>query len=412
MTHSGGPNGTGTVFSMNVDGTSFALIHAFDYAAIGGQPYGSLTLSGSKLYGMTYGSGTSAGGIFSLNTNGSGFNVLRTFNGSDTDGGRPRGSLTLSGSTFYGMTYRGGSTGQGVVFRMNTDGSAFALLHSFTGSPNDGNNPNGSLTPVGSRLYGMTPEGGANSAGTIFSINSDGSGYSVLHNFTAFNVNEGSEPYGSLTLVGSKLYGMTKEGGLAGYGTIFSINLDGSGYMLIHNFTNAGYAYDDAHPLGSLTLVDSTLYGMTSGITAGNVFRINPDGSEYTQIHRFNGWPTDGAQPQYGELIASADGSTLYGMALGAGSAFAGVVFSVSISLVPPTITDFQILAGGPRISFATLAGRNYAVERKQRLSDATWTMVTGASSVSGTGQILQVSDPDPGAGTSPSRFYRVRLLP
>jgi subtilisin-like proprotein convertase family protein len=59
-------------------------------------------------------------------------------------------------------------------------------------------------------------------------------------------------------------------------------------------------------------------------------------------------------------------------------------------------------------ISFTTSAGKLYLLERTDVLVNPTWTTIT--NNVSGTGGIVQVSDP---AGPAqPNRSYRVRLLP
>jgi uncharacterized repeat protein (TIGR03803 family) len=72
----------------------------------------------------------------------------------------------------FGMTYGGGANGIGTVFQMNTDGSGFSLLHSFAGGATDGKRPFGSLVLGGSTLYGMTERGGlaGDGLGTVFSI--------------------------------------------------------------------------------------------------------------------------------------------------------------------------------------------------------------------------------------------------
>ena len=50
------------------------------------------------------------------------------------------GDLALAGSTLYGATSHGGSSyrstnrGNGVVFKINTDGSGYTVLKNFTGS--------------------------------------------------------------------------------------------------------------------------------------------------------------------------------------------------------------------------------------------------------------------------------------
>jgi uncharacterized repeat protein (TIGR03803 family) len=179
-----------------------------------------LTLSGSTLYGMTYSGGSNNDGmIFSVPVSGGTATTLLSFSG--TNGSVPAGDLTLSGSTFYGMTRTGGANGDGTIFRINTDGSGFQDLLSFSGT--NGNTPfYGSLTLSGSTLYGMTELGGILGRGNIFSINTDGSDYDDLLDFNGTN---GGGPYGSLTLSGSTLYGMTTAGGSNDAGNVFALNL-------------------------------------------------------------------------------------------------------------------------------------------------------------------------------------------
>ena len=107
----------------------------------------------------------------------------------------------------------------------------------------------------------MTLGAGTGASGTIFKINIDGTGYQVLHSFGTVP-NDGYSPYGSLTLSGSTLYGMTEAGGANGKGTIFQINADGTGYQVLYSFGSV--ASDGCYPYGSLTLSGTTLYGMTS----------------------------------------------------------------------------------------------------------------------------------------------------
>jgi len=68
------------------------------------------------------------------------------------------------------MTPGGGDSDYGVIFSIGTDGSAFTLLHEFAGGPDDGLLPRGSLTLSGSTLYGMTWRGGDSNNGVIFSM--------------------------------------------------------------------------------------------------------------------------------------------------------------------------------------------------------------------------------------------------
>ncbi len=106
---------------------------------------------------------------------------------------------------------------------MNSDGTGYTQLHIFTGGTGDGAGPNGSLTFVGSKLYGMTNGGGSTNNGTIFSMNTDGSGYALLDSLGGAPA-DGAKPYGDLTLSadGSAIYGMTSQGGINSAGVIFS----------------------------------------------------------------------------------------------------------------------------------------------------------------------------------------------
>src|SRR6266496_3550408 len=95
-------------------------------------------------------------------------------------------------------------------------------------------------------LYGTANDGEGTVAGTVFKLNSDGTGFTVLKMFT--NSVEGSLPYGGLVLSGSTLYGTTSEGGTNGSGTVFKLNTDGSGYTVLKNFTPG----DGANPWAGL----------------------------------------------------------------------------------------------------------------------------------------------------------------
>jgi uncharacterized repeat protein (TIGR03803 family) len=265
MTTAGGDWNVGLLFSINTDGIGFTPLRSFG-GQYGANPYGSLIVSDSILYGTTKDGGPdqySVGTVFKMNTGGTGYQLLHKFDFRypETDGREPYCTLMLSGSTLYGTTYNGGDNSRGTVFKVNTDGTGFTLLHEFAGGVNDGRYPRGSLTLSDTTLYGMTSYGGDNDFGTVFKMNTDGTGFQLLHEF-AGGVNDGREPYyGDLTLFGSALYGMTYRGGNSDLGTVFQVNTDGTGFTLLHEF--AGGVNDGANPCGSLTLSGSTLYGMT-----------------------------------------------------------------------------------------------------------------------------------------------------
>ncbi|HOX39357.1 MAG TPA: PEP-CTERM sorting domain-containing protein [Candidatus Brocadiia bacterium] len=326
----GGDDDAGAIFRLGTDGGGFTLLHEFDVND-GQWPQGSLTLSGSTLYGMAVSGGSGTyGTVFSIGTDGNDFTLLHEFAGGGNDGSMPYGSLTLDGSTLYGMTYMGGDSARGTIFRMGTDGSGFTLLHEFAGGGSDGAYPSADLTFSGSTLYGTTFRGGDSNLGAIFSMNTDGSGFTLLHEF-AGGAADGNGPLGNVTLDGSTLYGTTFRGGDSNLGTIFSMGADGSGFALLHEF--AGGGDDGSYPQGSLSLDGSTLYGMAGyggDSDAGALFSIDTDGTNYTIQHEFAGGPGDGAWPFYGALTQGGS-LPLYGMTYQGGASDMGVVFVATV---------------------------------------------------------------------------------
>ncbi len=324
MTAWGGSGGGGTIFKIKTDGTGFALLHSFAGAAAdGADPAGSLIAIGSTLYGMTSDGGTNdLGTIFRIKTNGTGFALLHSFAGA-AGGEWPNGSLIAIGSTLYGMTEEGGTYDYGTIFEIKTDGTGFALLHSFQGGATDGIYPFGSLKAIGSTLYGMTSEGGTDDLGTIFEIKTDGTGFALLHSFTG--ATDGYYPLESLIAKGSTLYGMAMWGGTNNLGTIFKIKTSGTGFALLHSFAGAA---DGECPMGSLIAMGSILYGMTergSTDSYGTIFKIKTNGTGFKLLHSFAAGSADGAYP-FGSL--KAIGSTLYGMTQYGGASDYGVIFS------------------------------------------------------------------------------------
>jgi uncharacterized repeat protein (TIGR03803 family) len=87
----------------------------------------------------------------------------------NSDGDDPQARLILSGNTLYGTTTGGGSSGNGTVFAVNTDGTGFTTLYSFNDG-SDGADPWAGLTLSGNTLYGTTTFDGSSGGGTVFSL--------------------------------------------------------------------------------------------------------------------------------------------------------------------------------------------------------------------------------------------------
>jgi uncharacterized repeat protein (TIGR03803 family) len=268
-TSGGGSANNGTVFSLNIDGTGFAILHDFS-AGIGTtnsegiSPKTGLVFSGDTLYGTAssggpYGQGT----IFAIKTNSAGFSVMHSFTGQD--GWNPR-YLTLSGNTLYGRTY--GSDGfYGTLFKLSTDGTGFTGLPSYGGLVVDARGP---LTVFSDKIFAGSGPGKWYS-GSIASLSTNGAGgafiYDFSRGFTTGTNSDGYLPQSGLVLSGDLLYGTTESGGWSGMGTLYTVKTNGTGFTLLHTFSGSG-----GGPSPTMILSGNTLYGST---TNGVVFRYS-----------------------------------------------------------------------------------------------------------------------------------------
>ena len=283
-----------------------------------------------------------------------GLNDLSPADHKNADGARPDAPLMqgLDGA-LYGTTPSGGPNGTGVVFKVNPDGTGFALLHSFgpldalfvNAANRDGAWPGGALVrAAGGALYGTATQGGPHGSGTVFTLKPDGTGFKVLHAFGAkgelYANGDGASPEG-LTLGGDGLlYGAALLGGRDGKGLLFRLNPDGAGFQALHVFrglisggnTNDGGALPTATPVFGH---DGALYGTTnvggkSGY--GVLYRLTADGARFTVLHHFQrkgpGFEANGVFPE-GPLTPSPDGF-LYGSTRQGGADDSGTLFRMS----------------------------------------------------------------------------------
>ncbi|HTB30619.1 MAG TPA: choice-of-anchor tandem repeat GloVer-containing protein [Bacteroidia bacterium] len=338
MTQSGGSNKSGVIFSINMNGSGYNNLHNF-LDTTGDAPCGSLTLYRNKFYGMTLlGGAYNHGTIFSIDINGSGYKVLN-----DSIIYEPAGSLIFSGNELYGMSIVGGL---GNIFSIDTDGTRAKTLFNF--SIPTGGEPLGSLILSNGKLFGMTPNWGGvfTTCGSIFSTDTNGSTFKDLFIFDGIT---GDGANGDLTLSGSKLYGLTSNGGStyvnqssAGYGCVFSIDSNGNGYKDLFNFndTNGG------DPNGSLVLLGNKLYGLTQvgGVYGdGRIFSIDTNGGGFKDLFDFNG-----ANGRWPEGTLTLSGGVFYGMTTLGGIDNDGVIFSfkdtsTGISKIPQVSSSINL---------------------------------------------------------------------
>jgi uncharacterized repeat protein (TIGR03803 family) len=310
----GGSGGSGTLFRLETNG-AFAKLH--DFASDGYWPVEPLVAgAGGALYGSALNGGAfgSNGILFRVETDGN-FTKLHDFNG--TDGSFPYAALVVGvDGALYGSTSQGGTNYGGTLFRLETNGN-FTKLHDFNGT--DGSFPYGSAMMVGpdEMLYGSTQRGGTNGNGTLFRLETNGN-FTKLHDF---NGTDGSYPYPALVAgPDDALYGMTLNGGAFGnYGTLFRFETNGS-FTKLHDFNGA----DGTRPYALVTGPNSVLYGSTgSGGTNGHgtLFRLETDGS-FTKLHDFNG--ADGDTPT---VLVVGPAGALYGSAAAGGTNGSGALF-------------------------------------------------------------------------------------
>jgi uncharacterized repeat protein (TIGR03803 family) len=312
----GGNANHGVLFKLNADGTGYSVVKHFSGTG-GSGPVGKLIQGrDGALYGVTLSGGTYNGGtVFKILTNGTGFAVVRHL--AQADGQRPQeGVMQGLDGALYGTTSEGGvNTNGGTVFRVSTSGTGFTVLKSFNiGS--EGAAPYGGLVQgTDGTLYGTTSRGGiednnVGGNGTIFKINTNGTGFAVLKRLTR---SEGTEPKGTLIrATDGALYGTAKYGGLDQRGTIFKINTNGTGFRVIFGFTND---YHGNNPVGALVQGSGgVLYGMTENAGPsgwGGMFRVLPTGMDFTTIRTFE-QGTDGAKPMGGLILQKSVPSTTY----------------------------------------------------------------------------------------------------
>jgi uncharacterized repeat protein (TIGR03803 family) len=233
-----------------------------------------------------------------------------------------------------------------VMAQTYTDVYSFTALSNSSGvyGNSDGAYPSAGLIAAGNTLYGTTRNGGTNGNGTVFAVNTDGTGFTVLHTFGALvsgTNSDGANPVAGLLQSGNNLWGTAQLGGSAGNGTVFSLSTDGLYFTNLHSFTALSAPFngtnsDGANPAAGLTLVglfylDGTAQnGGTNG--NGTVFSITTDGSSFTTLHTFSAYinytNSEGANPLGGLILSS--NAVLYGTASGGGAGSDGTVFALN----------------------------------------------------------------------------------
>jgi len=298
-TNEGGAYGFGTVFELvnSSGGYTEKVLYSFSGSAGDGvNPQASLVMDAAgNLFGTTIGyfagfhcSGSTCGTVFELVNSGGSYakKVIYTF--TESDGWNPVASLIMDSSgNLYGTTDFGGAHGVGTVFElMNSSGNyAQKVLHSFAGTPTDGEYPVASLVmDTSGNLFGTTALGGSASScdggcGTAFELVNSSGTYTeeILHGFGG--VGDGETPAAALVMDGEgNLYGTTEAGGSSQqFGTVFEINPSAAAPAVM--FSNASLNFDQivdtSGPSQAITVTNSGLGNLIFGSTGVGLFGAN-----------------------------------------------------------------------------------------------------------------------------------------
>jgi len=175
-TNNGGPSGAGVVFKLDAKGTE-TVLYAFTGGTDGGNPEAGLIRDAEgNLYGTTVDGGLTTnsgyGVVFKLDTSGT-ETVLYSFTGG-TDGANPYAGLVRDpAGNLYGTTYGGGrrfgNNGFGVVFEIGADGTE-TVLHTFKGRAGGAHPRAALIRDSKGNLYGTTVDGGTSGNGVVFKL--------------------------------------------------------------------------------------------------------------------------------------------------------------------------------------------------------------------------------------------------
>jgi uncharacterized repeat protein (TIGR03803 family) len=332
--------------SRTMNAAAYTVLHAFRDKADGYAPQ-SLVAANGQLYGLTFFGGhanaqrcrSGCGVLFSMALDGSAYKLLHRFTGG-SDGAGPFW-IFADGGNLYGVTYQGGRgtcktqwfTGCGTAFHIGLDGSGYSVLHRFQSTETNGSFPCG-IAAFNGKLYGTTFAGGKHNHGTVFQMAASGADFSIVHSFTANG--DGASPNPELTVVKGTLFGTTMHGGTVGYddGTIFSV----SAQSLYKNVYNA----ISGMPYAGFIAARDRLFGttITGGLPdcpqgCGTVYRFAPNTDTFKSLRKFSG-PPDAVAPQ-GNLVISS--GMFYGVATEGGAYGDGALFRIS-----PLGSDYEIV--------------------------------------------------------------------
>ncbi|HZY79755.1 MAG TPA: choice-of-anchor tandem repeat GloVer-containing protein [Cyclobacteriaceae bacterium] len=351
-------------FRINGDGTGFTKIHDIETTERIEMPR-LLYHSDGNLYGQGYLSdnGAQVIGIFKLAADGSSYKIIYKF--TDNADGSPTGSMSEGPDGYlYGrwkVLSQDGPT-KWIFFKVKTDGSGYQKIYEDVTQPYNNSLSDLVFVPVAKILPSINYTSSStvvkgtsidlaatsNSTGAISWSVTNMTGSATLSGNKLNAVNEGTvklkinvagDDYftagstevvlriknAAMDLKKPAIWGSTVSGGAFNGGTLFSMNLDGSGFSTNYDFRIDG---GGAMPESSfLTNVNGLLYGTTTfggAFDRGVIFSFNPATNAYTVEYSFK---VNEAADVKGGLIAHSNGR-LFGLSATGGQGGFGTLFS------------------------------------------------------------------------------------
>jgi uncharacterized repeat protein (TIGR03803 family) len=311
----GGSSNFGVIYSFDPTSNTYAVIHEFDSVS-GAAPYtGLVQAANDLLYGVVQEgpvNNACCGILYSIDPATNSYSILHNFNDTNninTTGWLPTGSPLCLNNKLYGMTTAGGLNDDGLIYCYDTNSNTFTDIHDFDNSHGQAG---AGLLALGNdgKLYGMASLGGApNYYGVIFSLDTSNYTFTSLHNFDQVNGSNPAYSCGMIKATNGILYGMAVQGGINNEGVLFSFNPTNNTFTNIHNF--------DSTAGGCMTLWDlmqgsnGKLYGCAGlGGTNnfGTIFSYDITGNIYSVIHNFDSINGDSPRGVLLELNTSREG--------------------------------------------------------------------------------------------------------
>lgn len=218
-TKTGGDNSIGSIWELAHGSSTLSPLYSFTGGNDGDYPVGITVGPNGNLYGVTeFGGDAGVGTVWELPKGSSTISPLSSFTGSD--GQYPVGITLDSGGNLYGTTALGGTDGDGTVWGLGNGESSISALYTF---PDVGGSPvylNGITIDSNGNLYGATQQGGDNSSGSVWELDTESDTPSTLYSFTGGN--DGGGNYGVAIDANGDLYGTAEYGGAVGSGVVFA----------------------------------------------------------------------------------------------------------------------------------------------------------------------------------------------